>query len=205
MSGEAAGENRQVAPYPQLLADLVHACTYRPDWVVYLREEVRDPADTHGVESRGLTLSIITSTVNSYPPHQPMRVRHLFAVPPATYNRESWQRWLFERFLDVERHECMEFFTIGGEKPYAPNHGPGWDPYLITTVEATDTDRRTSFRGELNPERTTSYLGRCHHCGLTNEACENTDPDGICCDRCSHPTIPGHLTEAEAAAGADGK
>ena len=114
-----------------------------------MRDEVRDPADTHIGETRGLTLSIITSTINSYPPHGPVRVRHLFAVPAATYNRASWQRWLFQRFLDVERHECMEFFTVDGDKPYAPNHGPGWDPYLITTVEATDVDRRTSFRGDV--------------------------------------------------------
>jgi hypothetical protein len=143
-------ENAQVGPWPTDLADLVTRCVYREGWDLILRNEVRDPADTHGVESRGLTLTIITNTINSYPPHQPMRVRHMFAVPPATYNRESWRWWLFERFLSVERHECMEFFTIDGKKPYAPNHGPGWDPYLITVI-ATDEDRRTSFRGVLNP------------------------------------------------------
>lgn len=150
---KTATENVQRAPYPAELAELVELVSYREGWQVILRDEVRDPADTHGVESAGLTLSIITRTVNSYPPHEPMRVRHLFAVPPATYNRESWQRWLFERFLDVERHECMEFFTIGEVKPYAPNHGPGWDPYLLTTVEATPVDRATSFRGEVNAQR----------------------------------------------------
>jgi hypothetical protein len=78
-----------------------------------------------------------------------MRVRHMFPVPPATYNRASWLRWLFECFSKVELHECMEFFTIDGEKPFAPNHGPGWDPYLVTQL-ATDLDRRTSFRGEVS-------------------------------------------------------
>jgi hypothetical protein len=77
-------------------------------------------------------------------------VRHLFPVPPAAYNRDSWQRWLFERLLEVERHEAMEFFQIDGTKPYAPNHGPGWDPYLITQL-TTDIDRRTNFRGEVQP------------------------------------------------------
>lgn len=140
----------QTAPYPEQLADLVRKCRYRAGWAVYLRDEVRDPASTHAGESSGLTLTILTDTVNSYPPHERIAVRHLFPVPAATYNRESWRRWLFERFLDVEQHECMEFFEIDGEKPYAPNHGPGWDPYLVTVV-ATQTDRRTSFRGELNP------------------------------------------------------
>ena len=31
-------------------------------------------------------------------------------------------------------------------RPYAPNHGPGRDPYTIAEY-ATDLDRRTSFRG----------------------------------------------------------
>jgi hypothetical protein len=138
----------QTAPWPLELFDLVADCTYRDGWLVYLCDEIRDPATTHAGESAGLTLSVVTSTVNSYPPHQPMQVRHLFPVPPATYNRESWQRWLFECFCKVELHEAMEFFTIDGSKPYAPNHGPGWDPYIVTTL-ATDADRRTSFRGEV--------------------------------------------------------
>jgi hypothetical protein len=144
--------NTQSAPYPVELEDLVSKCVYRPGWTVELGDQVRDPADTHGSEARGLTLSIVTNTVNSYPPHERMFVRHQFAVPAATYNRESWRWWLFGCYLWVERHECMEFFTINGEKPYAPNHGPGWDPYLVTVV-ADEVHRRTSFRGEVS-ERT---------------------------------------------------
>ena len=67
-------------------------------------------------------------------------------VPPAAYNRRSWQRWLFEQCLLGERHEAMEFFTISGEHPYAPNHGPGNDPYIDAEL-TTDEDRRTSFKG----------------------------------------------------------
>lgn len=140
----------QTAPWPADLADLVSRCHYRPGWRVYLQDEIRDPADTHAGESRGLTLTIITDTVNSYPPHRPLRVGHAFIVPAATYNRDAWRRWLFEQFARVELHECMEFFTIDGEKPYAPNHGPGHDPYTVTQV-TTDAARRTSFRGEVKP------------------------------------------------------
>jgi len=70
--------------------------------------------------------------------------------------------WLFEQLLLVEKHECMEFFALmqdhdiapdGTEfestwRPYAPNHGHGWDPYLVTEV-ATERDRRTDFRNEV--------------------------------------------------------
>jgi hypothetical protein len=90
-------------------------------------------------------------------------VNHYFPVPAATYNLESWRRWLFDRLGDVDTHERMEDFALAVDhniaadgradecldRPYAPNHGPGWDPYLVTVV-ATETDRRTSFRGELN-------------------------------------------------------
>jgi hypothetical protein len=143
-------QNTQVAPYPNELAALVTQCVYRDGWTLtLLQDHVRDPASTHTGESRGLTLSVVVSTTNSYPPHQPIRVQHLFAVPPATYNKASWQRWLFEQLLLVERHEACEFFTIDDVKPFAPNHGPGEDPYRVTEL-TTDEARRTSFRGEVN-------------------------------------------------------
>lgn len=135
--------NIQAAPYPQELSEIVQSCTYRPGWSVHLDKMER------GQDCSGLTLTITTDTVNSYPPHEQTRVRHLFPVPAASYNRASWLRWLFEQFLLVEKHEAMEFFTIDGEKPYAPNHGPGWDPYIVTQL-TTDADRRTSFRGEVS-------------------------------------------------------
>lgn len=162
----------QVAPYPEELAALVKALRYRHDrgWKVWLEDNlVRDPASTHAGESRGLTLIVQRCGPNSYRPDEVMRVNHYFAVPPATYNRESWMRWLFDRLGDVDTHERMEDFklereerqSISGlmklpsitrtERPFAPCHGPGWDPYLVTH-ERTPDDRRTSFRGQLNPD-----------------------------------------------------
>jgi len=163
---------QQVAPYPHELADLVNRLRYRRHlgWKVWLEDDrVRDPADTHKGESRGMTLIVQRVGPNSYDHDELMAVNHYFAVPPATYNRASWVRWLFDRLGDVDTHERMEDFAfeheeqdgISGlltmpprkvtERPYAPNHGPGWDPYLIT-VERTPLDRMTSFRGEVNPE-----------------------------------------------------
>lgn len=138
-------DNTQSAPYPDELADLIASCGYRPHWVLSL-----DPALDRGQGSVGLTLTVGVQTVDSYAPHGTIRVRHLFPVPPAAYNRASWQRWLFERLLEVERHEAMEYFEIDGVKPFAPNHKPGWDPYIVTQL-TTDLDRRTDFRGEVKP------------------------------------------------------
>jgi hypothetical protein len=133
----------QTAPYPTALAELVHRCTYRPGWHIWLGHEDR------GQNSVGLTLVITTNTVNSYDHDKRMHVNHLFIVPAAAYDERSWRRWLFECFHQVELHEAMEFFTIAGQKPYAPSHGPGNDPYMVREV-GTDIDVRTSFRGEVN-------------------------------------------------------
>lgn len=132
----------QIFPYPEHLRGLVQNTTYRKSWTVALHNGYeRDEG------SYGLTLIITTAARNSYDQGQMINVRHLFPVPPATYNRQNWQRWLFDRFLDVERHECMEFFTVAGEKPYAPNHGPGNDPYTIHEL-STPEERAARFTGE---------------------------------------------------------
>ena len=139
------GRMLQVAPWPVALAELVESWRYRPGWTARLVDEY--PRDEG---TCGLTLVITADTVNSYDHDQPVQINHLFIVPAATYDRRSWRRWLFERCCDVDRHEAAEFFEVDGEKPYAPSHGPGYDPYLVREV-GTDLDRRTSFRGEVNP------------------------------------------------------
>lgn len=156
----------QVAPYPDALARLVKSLRYREHmgWRVWLKDGVRDPASTHSGEAAGLTLVVQRCGPNTYDHEQPMTVNHYFPVPAATYNEQSWTRWLFDRLGDVDTHERMEDFAFEAEtvapagqedrddlyRPYKPNHGPGWDPYLLTVL-STDLDRRTSFRGELNP------------------------------------------------------
>ena len=144
---------RQTAPYPQSLKYLVDRLQYRPGWTFRLQDLDR------GQGSEGLTLTITTLGYNSYRPQdgETYQVNHYMPVPPAAFDARSWQRWLFDQLLLVERHECMEFFTVhdspGSEhsvKPYAPSHGPGNDPYIVREV-GTETDQRTSFRGELNP------------------------------------------------------
>lgn len=133
--------NTNAAPYPEALERLVEACSYREGWLFYMRDEDR------GQGSRGLTLTIVIDGFDTYNPTERMRVRHLFPVPPAAYNEQSWRRWLFDRVLKVERHEAAEFFQIDGKRPYAPHHGPGCDPYLIFEVGTTQ-EQRTNFLGE---------------------------------------------------------
>jgi hypothetical protein len=138
----------QAAPYPAELADLVARAKFRPGYKLWLEDRDR------GQGCAGLTLIILTAEADTYHPERPRPVYHYFAVPPAAYNRQSWQRWLFEQLHLVSKHEDMEWFRLAADdgtehRPLAPNHGTGWDPYLITEV-AAETDRRTSYLGTLN-------------------------------------------------------
>lgn len=137
----------QEAPFPEALADLVQRASYRPGWVFRLVSD-----HDRGQGSRGLTLDIVTCGFDSFHPErgEQYRVHHYMPVPPAAYDERSWRRWIFEQCLLVERHEAMEFFRIDGEQPYAPNHGPGNDPYIVAEL-TTDEARRTRFTGEVKP------------------------------------------------------
>ena len=137
---------RQEAPDPGELRDLVRDLHYK-DWPVALRTVDR------GQGCKGLTLIITRIGPDAYHPETAIRVNHYMPVPPAAFNRESWQRWLLEQFLLVEQHECCENFMIGGERPYRPNHGNGEDPYVIHDP-TTDEARRTSFRNVLDDDGT---------------------------------------------------
>jgi hypothetical protein len=133
---------QQVAPTPDSLFELVTGLAYKAGWEVTLEEVDR------GQGSRGLTLCILILTPDSYHPETSRRVMHYMPVPPAAYDRRSWQRWLFDQLLLVERHEACEFFVVDGARPYAPHHGPGNDPYIVFD-HGTDEDVRTSYRGEV--------------------------------------------------------
>ena len=143
----------QVAPYPHELAELVSQLSYKAGegWKIWLDDDLqRDKPGRHSGESRGMTLVVQRCGPDSYAPESIIAVNHYFPVPPATFNRRSWQWWLFERIGDVELHERMENFKIDGRPAYPPAHGPGNSPYLVLTY-GTDEDRRTSFRGDVNP------------------------------------------------------
>jgi hypothetical protein len=134
----------QFAPLPGPLHELVDALTYKAGWVFTIEHVDR------GQGSEGTTLCILITTPDSYAPERLRRVMHYMPVPPASYDKRSWQRWLLEQILLVERHEACEFFQVDGRRPYAPHHGPGNDPYIIFE-HGSDEDVRTSFRGEVKP------------------------------------------------------
>lgn len=85
----------------------------------------RDDIDNYAV------LFIFTYNPNTYRPDEMRHTRHEFVVPVATYRKEAWIRWVFERILAIETHETTECFQVNGVRLYAPHHGNGWDPYTL--------------------------------------------------------------------------
>jgi hypothetical protein len=138
---------RQEAPWPHALAELVDQLSYK-GWQVFLADNL-----DRGQGSKGLTLVITREGPDTYHPERVIAVNHYMPVPPAAFNAGSWRRWLLEQFLLVERHECAEYFKIGGERVFRPNHGNGEDPYTIHDP-TTDEARRTSFRNVLDDDGT---------------------------------------------------
>lgn len=133
--------NTQKAPRPDELFELVNELQYKPGWTFKLIEDF-----DRGQDSVGLTLVIKVVGPDSYNPDQLLGVNHYMIVPPAAYNRKSWSRWLLNQCLDVEIHEACEFFMVGGQRVYAPLHGPGNNPYVIREL-STQEEVETNFLG----------------------------------------------------------
>jgi len=139
----------QEAPYPTALASLVERLTYRLGWRFWLTDADRDEDESGHIVGHGLTFVVQTRGYNSYKPAdgETYRVNHYFIVPAATYDERSWQRWVFDQLVLVETHEAMEFFKVAKHRPFAPNHGPGRNPYSIHE-RGSDLDAHTMFTGE---------------------------------------------------------
>jgi len=133
-------ENTNRAPFPEELSTIVESLEYRPGYLFQLAHEDR------GQGSEGLTFKVLSDQVDTYDPERKLRVWHYFPVPPAAYNRESWLRWVLDRLIEIETHEACEFMVVDGKRPFAPNHGPGWDPYVVRELNTAEA-AETSFEG----------------------------------------------------------
>lgn len=137
MSEEKRLVEREATDTFSVLSGLVAKASCKPGWSFRLANE-----------DGALRLVIAVQGVDSYHPQNPLRVAHVFPVPTATYNEKTWRRWIFERCRGVENHELGEWFKIGDERPFAPLHGPGEDPYSVHEFR-DDVDRRTLQDGTV--------------------------------------------------------
>lgn len=164
-------QNLQYAPYPddlEVAVDELRGVVIFDGWHFWLSDEPRDFADpdTRKIPiAGGLTFNLTIPCHDSYHPEVYQPVHHLHPVPAATYNRQSWERWLLDRILDSLVHEageCLIFETpernAAGDvqialpptqrRPFAALHGPGDNPYVVHEY-SDDRQRNTSFRGVL--------------------------------------------------------
>lgn len=143
--------NVQYAPWPDALAAAVAEFQYKEGWNFYLDVIDRDFDD----EARkipiagGLTFKILVPCQDSYHPGRYRPVMHYHPVPAATYNRQSWERWIIDRVLDTECHESCEWARFGERRAFAATHGPGDNPYVLHEY-ASEVQRETSYRGVRN-------------------------------------------------------
>jgi hypothetical protein len=128
---DTALRNEQHGPQhaADTLEQLVSEVTYKDGWNFDLAY-INRPTE-HFAGSQGLTLIISAEVPNSIRPGETTNVEHWMAVPPTSWGRASWMRWILDQIILVETHEAMEFYRVNGRAPYFPSHGPGHDPYAI--------------------------------------------------------------------------
>lgn len=121
-----------------VLDEIVTQVKYKPNWDIFIAWETSQDG------SGGWTLWIVSHTQNSLKPDEDIRVRHPFLIPAASYNRDSWVAWLFERYRDVETHEAGEFFRVDGLREFAPHHSNGENPYIVWHIGDYETANKRS-------------------------------------------------------------
>ena len=73
---------------------------------------------------------VFARTPNSLSPSSERVTQHMFEVPDEDDPRRL-ARWLLDCLLLVERHEACEFLSVGGARPFWPNHQDEGDPYEL--------------------------------------------------------------------------
>ncbi len=101
-------------------------------------------------EDGALWLVITIEGHNNYAPKQPFIVSHFHPVPITTYNKKTWRRWIFEQCRRTMNHELGETVRWGEDRPFAPLHGPGEDPYTVHEFR-DEVDARTIQDGSIRP------------------------------------------------------
>ena len=105
------------------VAGVVASVRYKPGWSF----KVGGPGNT--------MLCVFAPTPDSWHPESERTTQHQFAIPDPPFDVE---RWLLECLLLAERHECCEFFEVGGVRPFYPHHQGLGSPYVIVDRRVTD-------------------------------------------------------------------
>ena len=121
-----------------ILRKVVAEAKYKPGWTFHLIEE-----------DGALRLKMIDhDCFDAYNPDKRFPLAHFHPVPTATYNEKTWKRWVYEQCRRVENHEIGEWLRWGEDRPFAPLHGPGEDPYTVHEFRA-ESDARVTQSGAM--------------------------------------------------------
>lgn len=121
-----------------ILKKLVSEAKYKPGWQLKI------------VEEDGALRLVLTDRQcrDAYHPEQSMPLSHYHPVPKADYNERTWKRWIYEQCRRTENHEIGEWLRWGDERPFAPLHAPGEDPYTVHEFR-DESDARTKQDGSM--------------------------------------------------------
>lgn len=122
-----------------LLARIVCETRCKPGWSFRLVDEDGAKRLVIRIEGR-----------DNYDESSPFVALHYHPVPITTYNEKTWRRWIFEQCIRSMNHEIGESlrFGEGEERPFAPMHGPGEDPYTVHEIRP-EIDARTTQDGSV--------------------------------------------------------
>lgn len=98
-------------------ARLIETIAYKPGWSF----KIGGPGHRF--------VCVFARTVDSTAPSRERITQHMFELPDAT--GPDLVRWLFDRLLDIERHEAAEFFRLDGDAPFWPYHQDEGSPYEL--------------------------------------------------------------------------
>jgi len=99
------------------LAGFVASIAYKPGW----RFKLSGPG--------GRWLCVYAHTINSQAQASTRLTQHQFELPDPLPEHRELCRWVLDRFVDIERHECGEFLTFDGFAPFFPYHQDEGSPY----------------------------------------------------------------------------
>lgn len=90
----------------QPLRELLRHFTYRPGWEFEVHQG---------------RLTITATVIDAYNQDRTMPLTFSQILPFPVPMSFTWERWLFDQIMKVERHEAQEFFQIGGVPVYDPH------------------------------------------------------------------------------------
>lgn len=121
-----------------ILRKLVEEVSYKPGWELKIVEE-----------DGALRLKMTDwQCVDAYNPGVSFPLSHFHPVPIATYNEKTWKRWIYEQCRRTENHEIGEWLRWGDDRPFAPLHAPGEDPYTVHEFR-DNVDAQTTQDGSM--------------------------------------------------------